>query len=190
MSPRTQEANDALYEKRRKDILEVALGIFVENGFNGTRMQEIAKRCKLSYGMVYHYFPSKEAIFTTLVDMALDAAKQLVQSLHHSSSPQVIGTLIDFAVSDPSPYYFAIIVEALTKKSVPSELSTRVKQSVLGLKTALATSTSNNSLDNDDTKAEGILAILLGASIMKICSLSDGTFAARSATILAASGRE
>jgi AcrR family transcriptional regulator len=190
MSPRTQEANEALHGERRKDILEVALGIFVENGFNGTRMQEIAKRCDLSYGLVYHYFPTKEAIFTALVDMALDAAKQLIYSLSQSPSPQVFGTLIDFAVSDPSPQYFAIIVEALTKKSVPIELVTRVKHTILDFKTVLATAGNNPSLDNNDTKAEGILAILLGASIMKICSLSDGTFAARSATVLAASGKE
>lgn len=190
MSPRTQEANDALHEERRKDILEVALGIFVENGFNGTRMQEIAKRCNLSYGLVYHYFPSKEAIFTALVDMALDAAEQLIHSLPQGASPQVFGSLIGFAVADPSPHYFAIIVEALTKKSVPTELVARVKQSVLGLKSALATIGSNNPLDNNDTMAEGILAILLGASIMKICSLSDGNFAARSASVLAAWGKE
>ncbi len=190
MSPRTQEANDALHEERRKDILEIALGIFVENGFNGTRMQEIAKRCRLSYGLVYHYFPSKEAIFTALVDMALDAAKQLIHSLPQGSSPQVFGSLIDFAVADPSPHYFAIIVEALTKKSVPVELSARVKQSVLELKSALATTGSSDPLDHNDTKAEGILAILLGASIMKICSLSDGSFAAQSASILAACGKD
>jgi AcrR family transcriptional regulator len=190
MSPRTQEANDALHGERRKEILDVALRIFVENGFNGTRMQEIAKQCKLSYGLVYHYFPSKEAIFTALVDLALDAAKQLIYSLPQESSPQVFGSLIGFAVSDPSPHYFAIIVEALTKKSVPVELSNRVKQSVLELKTALATAGNGNPRDDNDARAEGILALLLGASIMKICSLSDGSFVAQSSTILAASGKE
>ncbi|MHC1692953.1 MAG: hypothetical protein AB9828_07995 [Sphaerochaetaceae bacterium] len=39
--------------------------------------------------------------------------------------------LTDSAVSDPSPHYFTIIVEALTRKSVPIELSDRVKQSAI-----------------------------------------------------------
>lgn len=190
MSPRTQEANDILHEERRKTILDVALAVFVENGFNGTRMQEIAKRCSLSYGLVYHYFPTKEAIFTTLVDMALYAAKLLMLSLPKDSTPEVFGSRVGFAVSDPSPLYFSIIVEALTKQSVPTELAARTKETVLSFKTALTEAGSSTTLKDNGRKAEGILALLLGASIMKICCLSDGTFASRSATILAASGRE
>ena len=52
MSPRTQEANDALHGERRKAILNAALDSFVEEGFEGTRMQEIADRCGMSYGLV------------------------------------------------------------------------------------------------------------------------------------------
>lgn len=190
MSPRTQEANDALHEERRKTILDTALHVFVENGFNGTRMQEIAKRCALSYGLVYHYFPTKEAIFATLVDMALDAAELLIHSMPRRAEPRVFGSLADFALSGPSPLYFAIIVEALTKKSVAPELEARAKETILGMKTALAAAGSGESPTDDAAKGEGILAVLLGASIMKICRLSDGTFASRSATVLAASGRK
>ena len=190
MSPRTQEANDALHAERRKTILDAALHVFVENGFNGTRMQEIAKRCALSYGLVYHYFPTKEAIFATLVDMALDAAELLIRSLPQGAEPQGFGSFAGFAVSDPSPLYFAIIVEALTKKSVAPELKARARETILSMKTALASAGSGESPTDDATKGEGILAVLLGASIMKICRLSDGTFASRSAMILAASGRK
>lgn len=190
MSPRTQEANDVLHEERRRNILNAALGAFVEKGFDGTRMQEIADRCALSYGLVYYYFPTKEAVFTTLVDMALAAAKSLIQSLPHGSPPQAFGAFVGFAVSDPSPLYFALIVEALTKQGVPSELAAKARETVLGFKAAFAAAGSGDIPSDADARAEGILAILLGASIMKICRLSDGTFASRAATILAASGRE
>ncbi|HWR11247.1 MAG TPA: TetR/AcrR family transcriptional regulator [Rectinemataceae bacterium] len=190
MSPRSQEANEGLREDRRKTILDTALQVFVENGFNGTRMQEIAGRCSLSYGLVYHYFPTKEAIFATLVDMALDAAELLVRSLPQGAEPQVFGSLAGFAVSDPSPLYFAIIMEALTKKSVAPGLKARAQGTILALKKALASSGGGEDPKDKGMRAEGILAILLGASIMKICCLSDGTFASRSATMLAASGLE
>ena len=190
MSPRTQEANDALHGERRKTILDTALGAFVEKGFDGTRMQEIADRCALSYGLVYHYFPTKEAVFTTLVDMALAAARSLIQSLPHGSPPQAFGAFVGFAVSDPSPMYFAIIVEALTKQGVPPELAARARKTVLGFKDAFAAAGNEDLPGYADAKAESILAILLGVSIMKICRLSDGLFATHAATVLAASGRE
>jgi AcrR family transcriptional regulator len=190
MSPRTQEANDAIHEERRKTILDTALGVFVKKGYDGTRMQEIADRCALSYGLVYHYFPTKETVFTTLVDMALAAAKSLIQSLPHGSPPQAFGALVGFAVSDPSPLYFALIVEALTKQNVPPELTTRARKTVIGIKDAFAAAGNEDAAGHSDARAESILAILLGASIMKICSLSDGTFASPAAVILAASGGE
>lgn len=190
MSPRSQEANEALHDERRKAILEAALSAFVEKGFGGTRMQEIADRCAMSYGLVYHYFPTKEAVFTTLVDMALSAAKMLIQSLPQGSSPQTLGAFVGFAISDPSPLYFAVIVEALTKNDVPTELATRARETVLGFKDAFATTGIGHTQNEADANAEGILSILLGASIMKICKVSDGNFASLVATKLAASSAE
>jgi AcrR family transcriptional regulator len=46
----------------RATILEVALTLFREKGFDDTTMREIALRAGLSLGAAYHYFASKEAI--------------------------------------------------------------------------------------------------------------------------------
>jgi len=190
MSPRTQEANEAIREERRITILKTALGAFVERGFEGTRIQEIADRCGLSYGLVYRYFPSKEAIFSSLVDMALEAARALIRSIPQGSSAQVFGSIADFAISGSSPSYFWIIVESLTNRGVPPELAARARVAGQELKAAIAAAGSIADPKEAETWAEGILAILLGASIMKICELSDGGFASRAATVLAASGKE
>jgi len=171
-------------------ILDAALIVFVEKGFEGTRMQEIADRCELSYGLVYHYFSSKEAVFRTLVELALGAAGSLVTMLPKGSSPAAYGSFVALALADPSPLYFAIIVEALTKRGVPSDLAAEAKETVLGLKASIAAAGSDITTGNADAWAEAILALLLGTSIMKACGLSDGIFASRSATILAATGRE
>jgi AcrR family transcriptional regulator len=189
MSPRTAEANDILHEERRRAILETALDAFVDNGFAGTRMQEIADRCSLSYGLVYHYFASKEAIFAALVDMALAAAGSLLQAFPQGSPPLALDAFVGYAVSDPSPKYFALIVEALSKKGIPSELATRARERVLGFKVAIAAGGSRVIPGEGEARAEGILAILLGSSIMKICGVSDGSFAGRAVTILASSGQ-
>lgn len=49
-------------EERRKDILDAALRLFVENGFNETSVQDIASAAGMGTGTVYLYFPSKDHV--------------------------------------------------------------------------------------------------------------------------------
>jgi AcrR family transcriptional regulator len=49
-------------EQTRRVIFEAALGLFREQGFDGTTMQEIALRAGVAKGAAYYYYPSKEAI--------------------------------------------------------------------------------------------------------------------------------
>ncbi|MEO8881961.1 MAG: TetR/AcrR family transcriptional regulator [Devosia sp.] len=58
-------------EARPDEVLDAALDLFIEKGFAGTKVEEIAKRAGLSKGAVYLYFPSKEAIMEGLVRRAV-----------------------------------------------------------------------------------------------------------------------
>lgn len=51
---------------RRQEVLDAALELFAERGFDGTAVPEIAKRARVGAGTVYRYFESKEAIVNTL----------------------------------------------------------------------------------------------------------------------------
>jgi AcrR family transcriptional regulator len=51
---------------RRASILDAALRCFVERGFHGTAMPQIAERGHIAAGTIYHYFPSKEALVNEL----------------------------------------------------------------------------------------------------------------------------
>lgn len=62
---RTQEAKD----RRRQALLAAALDEFFERGFTAARMDDIAARAGVSKGAIYLYFPSKDALFTALVDV-------------------------------------------------------------------------------------------------------------------------
>jgi AcrR family transcriptional regulator len=48
---------------RRQQILEAALDVFAEEGFEGATTKEIAKRADVTQGLIYFYFPSKEDLF-------------------------------------------------------------------------------------------------------------------------------
>jgi TetR/AcrR family fatty acid metabolism transcriptional regulator len=55
----------AAAEKRRV-ILDAAVRVFARQGFHTCRVSDIADQAGVAYGLVYHYFSSKEQILDTL----------------------------------------------------------------------------------------------------------------------------
>jgi AcrR family transcriptional regulator len=50
-------------EQTRSAILQAAHDLFVEQGYHGTSMRQVAQRAGLALGGLYNHFPSKEAVF-------------------------------------------------------------------------------------------------------------------------------
>ena len=51
---------------RRRQILTAAVKVFAEKGFHEARVGDIAEEAGIAYGLVYHYFDSKEALLETI----------------------------------------------------------------------------------------------------------------------------
>jgi AcrR family transcriptional regulator len=62
---------------KRRVILDAAVKVFARQGFHTCRVADIADEAGVAYGLVYHYFSSKEEILDTLFlerwDVMLDA---------------------------------------------------------------------------------------------------------------------
>jgi TetR/AcrR family transcriptional regulator, fatty acid metabolism regulator protein len=58
-------ARAAAVDKRRL-ILEAAVRVFARQGFHTCRVSDIADEAGVAYGLVYHYFQSKDQILDTL----------------------------------------------------------------------------------------------------------------------------
>jgi AcrR family transcriptional regulator len=54
--------------QRRDDILAAAKEVFAERGYHATTMADVATAAGMSYGSVYWYFDSKDALFHALMD--------------------------------------------------------------------------------------------------------------------------
>jgi len=78
---RNPEKNQKTREDRRTQILTAALRLFAARGLSATKVTDIAAAVGISQGLVYHYFGSKEEIFTALIVGAFDrlngAAREL-----------------------------------------------------------------------------------------------------------------
>ncbi len=51
---------------KRRVILDAAVRVFARQGFHTCRVSDIADEASVAYGLVYHYFSSKEEILDTL----------------------------------------------------------------------------------------------------------------------------
>jgi AcrR family transcriptional regulator len=71
MSPRTAATNQSLREASRGRILEHALRLFAERGYASTPVDAIVKAAGISPGLLYHYFPSKQAVLAALFEESL-----------------------------------------------------------------------------------------------------------------------
>jgi AcrR family transcriptional regulator len=72
-------ADSRIAARNKKAILDAAIGVFIEKGYDGASIAEIAKRSGLPKANVYYYFGSKETIYRTIIgdligewDRALD----------------------------------------------------------------------------------------------------------------------
>ena len=51
---------------KRRIILDAAIRVFARRGFHACRVSDVADEAGVAYGLVYHYFDSKEEILNTL----------------------------------------------------------------------------------------------------------------------------
>ena len=58
----------------KQKILDSAEEVFSEKGFDGARVDEIAKRARVNKALLYYYFESKEKLLQELVNINIDEA--------------------------------------------------------------------------------------------------------------------
>ena len=68
-------------KERRREILTGAARAFAYGGYDATNMDQIARECGLAKGHIYHYFRSKEEIFTEIRVDAVSRALELLAAV-------------------------------------------------------------------------------------------------------------
>ncbi|HXF54478.1 MAG TPA: helix-turn-helix domain-containing protein [Hyphomicrobiaceae bacterium] len=68
-APRAPRASP---EARRRAILDAALTVFAERGYEAARLDDIAARAGIAKGTLYLYFADKQALFEALIHSAVD----------------------------------------------------------------------------------------------------------------------
>lgn len=110
-------------ERRRKEILYVALELFVTKGYAATKIADIAKQANMSTGLMFHYFESKEKLYEELIQMGLEGMSYPVnQKYDHAIDFFVHFTEELFAYMKRQPIMakmFVLMAEAQRSEATP-----------------------------------------------------------------------
>ena len=77
--------------ERREQLLDVGRGLFASKGFDGTSVEEIAARARVSKPVVYEHFGGKEGLYAVVVDREIRALlDEITGALTSGSSSRVL----------------------------------------------------------------------------------------------------
>ncbi|OBZ12537.1 TetR/AcrR family transcriptional regulator [Bacillus sp. FJAT-26390] len=129
MAPLNDEQLHHIRDERKEQIMGAALKVFSRRGIIGTKMSMIAAEAGISHGLLYHYFKSKEELFTTLVESAVLAAQDALQNVYNlPGSPfEKIKDLTIDMLDESGTDYFMLIHQARTSDGVPEKVKQLVE---------------------------------------------------------------
>jgi AcrR family transcriptional regulator len=111
-------ARAAAVDKRRL-ILEAAVRVFARQGFHTCRVSDIADEAGVAYGLVYHYFHSKDQILDTLFSERWEVLLRAIRETDGQDIPaeDKLGAIADFIVESyrHDPELMQVIIVEVTR---------------------------------------------------------------------------
>ncbi len=72
MAPRSEEQYEAIRQEKKELIMNSALQLFAEKGYENSSISNIAKAASISKGLMYNYFESKEELLIAVINRGMD----------------------------------------------------------------------------------------------------------------------
>jgi TetR/AcrR family fatty acid metabolism transcriptional regulator len=105
-------------EKRRL-ILDAAVRVFARQGFHACRVSDIADEAGVAYGLVYHYFASKDEVLDTLFLERWNVMLELIRVVDAQPLPvrEKLGAIASFIVDsyEHDPDLMKVIIVEVTR---------------------------------------------------------------------------
>jgi TetR/AcrR family transcriptional regulator, fatty acid metabolism regulator protein len=112
--PRSKSAPD-----KRRVILDAAVRVFARQGFHACRVSDIADEAGVAYGLVYHYFASKDEVLDTLFLERWNVMLALIREVDGEAIPvrEKLGAIASFIVDSyrHDPDLMKVIIVEVTR---------------------------------------------------------------------------
>jgi len=117
-------------EERRDQLLDAAQVLFFKKGYRATTTEAIAHRAGLTKGALYFHFKSKEAIFSKLVQRAIDQfAVAFAPDVNRDLNPgDVLRLLCQIDASRSMPHTLNLRAEAQKLPRIKAHVNKAVRE--------------------------------------------------------------
>src|SRR5687767_6652362 len=125
-------------EKRRM-ILDAAVRVFARQGFHSARVSDIANEAGVAYGLVYHYFDSKDEVLDTLFlerwNVLLEAIGEVDRSddLPRTKLHTVASFIVDSYRHDPDLMKVIIVEVTRAANSFGARHLAKIREAYAGI---------------------------------------------------------
>ena len=104
---------------RRQAILDAAVKVFARQGFHACRVSDIADEAGVAYGLLYHYFPSKDEVLNTLFLERWGVMLEMIRAVDAEQLPvrEKLGAIASFIVDSyrHDPDLMKVIIVEVTR---------------------------------------------------------------------------
>lgn len=128
--PRTEEENKRIRDKRKAQIMQVALEEFANNGYHRTSMSRIAGKCDISKGSLYNYFEGKDDLLHSLIDQVMHEGDEVMDILDRDEKEPfeklMMACKSAFDMVEHAPEYWRFILMLSLQKDVIDKVKDKV----------------------------------------------------------------
>ncbi len=119
MSTGRASSSGAKAPDKRRLILDAAVRVFARQGFHACRVSDIADEAGVAYGLVYHYFASKDEVLDTLFLERWNVMLELIREVDADATPvrDKLGAIASFIVDSyqHDPDLMKVIIVEVTR---------------------------------------------------------------------------
>jgi AcrR family transcriptional regulator len=117
--PRTKEQFEEIRKSSKQKILDAALEVFAKEGYHSSTVGAIAKKARVSQGLMYNYFKSKEKLLNELMIGMMESflsdfmPVDPQQKISRKDIVNFINLGIDLVLKDPKFWklYFSVLLQ-------------------------------------------------------------------------------
>ncbi|MDD5928615.1 MAG: TetR/AcrR family transcriptional regulator [Spirochaetales bacterium] len=171
------------HDKRKHEILQKSLDVFIDEGYEDATFQKIADRCGITRTTLYIYFKNKYEIFhESIKELLSELEKSLTKIIQEKASSEqtlrkVLLSIVDQC--EKNPKLFSVLLNYLMQlKKSGVDTNKRVRSRIIRIRhllsTIIITGMKNNEFRQVNIKAtDEMLFSLLEATIFRIAVLNQ-----------------
>lgn len=132
------------HDKRKEEILDKALDVFVIEGYKDTTFQKIAERCGITRTILYLYFNNKKEIFSSCIKRFMGRLESEIKVIADESSMKStdklvsIGDMVVQACAEESRLLSVVLDYLLRLKTADGDPDERVRRRTIRMRHILA----------------------------------------------------